>query len=99
MIWFFLSVVIDPLISLLHLPHVISAFMIINHHGVFKIIYLLQSGISIHMAATTTIPDGATIAYGGRTFVMDDGELVEIAGSYPDMETALKALHDGLSEK
>ena len=51
------------------------------------------------MAATTTVPDGATIAHGGRTPVMDDGGLVEIAGSCPEMETALKAPHDGLSDK
>ena len=51
------------------------------------------------MAATTTMPDGATIAHGSRTSVMDDGGLVEIADSCPDVETAPKVPHDGLSEK
>ena len=27
-------------------------------------------------------------------FVYDDSERIEIAGSYPDAETAVKALHD-----
>ena len=43
--------------------------------------------MSVHMAATTTMPDGATSLW-GRTSVMDDGRLVEIAGSCPDVETA-----------
>ena len=44
------------------------------------------------MAETSRIPDGAAVTYEGRTFVMDDGELVEIACSFPGMETALKSL-------
>ena len=41
---------------------------------------------------TDTIPDGESIEKDGKTYVSDDGELVEIACSYPDMETAIKAL-------
>ena len=38
------------------------------------------------------VPDGESIEENGKTYVSDDGELVEIACSYPDMETAMKAL-------
>ena len=44
------------------------------------------------------IPEGATITYEGKNFVMDDGRLVEIACSYPDMETAINALHENTSD-
>ena len=30
-----------------------------------------------------------------KTFVTDDGELIEIACSFPDMDTALKSLRAG----
>ncbi|MCY4491302.1 MAG: hypothetical protein OXC46_07560 [Thaumarchaeota archaeon] len=29
----------------------------------------------------------------------DDGERIEIAGSYPDVETAIKALRDSIDDK
>ena len=48
-----------------------------------------------NMTRMAGIPDGATVTYKGRTFVMDDGELVEIACSFADMETALKSLRVG----
>ena len=38
------------------------------------------------------IPDGEIINRDGKTFVSDDGELVEIAETYPNIETALKSL-------
>ena len=41
---------------------------------------------------TNIIPDGESIEKNGKTYISDDGELIEIADSYPDIETALKAL-------
>lgn len=41
-----------------------------------------------------TIPDGSSIEINGKTFVSDDGELVEIADTFPDVETALKSLQN-----
>ena len=38
------------------------------------------------------IPDGESIIKNGKTYVSDDGNLIEIHSSYPDMETALQAL-------
>lgn len=38
------------------------------------------------------IPDGEIIMRDGKTFVSDDGELIEIAHSYPDVETAIDAM-------
>ena len=45
-----------------------------------------------------TVPDGTFLTAGSKTFMMDEGELVEIVCSYPDMETAIKGLHEGLGE-
>ena len=47
------------------------------------------------MAETFGIPDGAAAPDEGRTYVMDDGELVKIACSFPDMEAALESLRAG----
>ena len=41
---------------------------------------------------TNIYPDGSVIEINGKMFVSDDGELVEIADSFPDVETALKSL-------
>ena len=43
---------------------------------------------------TDTIPDGESLTEDGKTYVSDDGTLIEIACSYPDMETAIKALQE-----
>ena len=48
---------------------------------------------------TDIIPDGTYIERDGKTFVSDDGELVEIACSHPDMETAIEALHQSVRQQ
>lgn len=50
------------------------------------------------MEQNHTVPDGTFLNSENKTFVVDDGELVEIACSYPDMETAIKGLHEGLDQ-
>lgn len=44
------------------------------------------------------IPDGESIVQDGKTYVSDDGVLIEIACSYPDMETALAELRNSVNE-
>ena len=55
-----------------------------------KRIYVAYHTLNMtHMAG---IPDGATITYKGKTFIMDDVELVEIVCSFDDMKIVLKSL-------
>ena len=44
------------------------------------------------MAETLGIPDGAAVTYEGKTYVMDDNELVEIVCSFDDRGATLKSL-------
>ena len=45
------------------------------------------------------ISDGHIITKNGVRFIADEGDLVEIACSYPDMETAIAALQKSVVDK
>ena len=47
---------------------------------------------------TQPIEDGQIIQVDGIEYLYDDGELTEIACSYPDMETGLAELHKSVAK-
>ena len=50
------------------------------------------------MNAPNPIEDGQIFESNGREYLYDEGEITEIACSYPDVETGLAALRKGIGQ-